>query len=138
MKARVGDRLVKDGGDGRRVCEIIGLHHADGSPPYVVRWLSDGHIALLYPGPYMRLVHADGGPPADGPAAGAAGRAASTGQAAAGEPPASREHAGEAGRDRRAGGRAKAARMPGAGRRWQANPFAPRALAAPWPSRGAT
>lgn len=56
MKARVGDRLVRNGSDGRGVCEIIGLHHADGSPPYVVRWLSDGHIALLYPGPYTRLV----------------------------------------------------------------------------------
>ena len=57
MKARVGDRLVRDGG---RVCEIIRLHHADGSPPYVVRWLSDGHIALLYPGPYTRLVRQQG------------------------------------------------------------------------------
>lgn len=56
MKARVGDRLVRIGGTGSVVCEIIGLHHADGSPPYVVRWLSDGHIALLYPGPYTRLV----------------------------------------------------------------------------------
>ena len=56
MRARVGDRLVADGADRRRVCEIIRLNHADGSPPYVVRWLSDGHIALLFPGPYARLV----------------------------------------------------------------------------------
>jgi hypothetical protein len=66
MKARVGDRLVRDGGDGRRECEIIDLQHADGTPPYVVRWLSDGHIALLYPGPYMRLAHPPAGPPARG------------------------------------------------------------------------
>ena len=56
MRARVGDRLVADGTDGHRVCEIIGVNHADGSPPYVVRWLTDGHIALLFPGPYTRLV----------------------------------------------------------------------------------
>jgi hypothetical protein len=56
MKARVGDRLVRDCGDSHRVCEIIGLNHADGSPPYVVRWLSDGHIGLLYPGPYTKVV----------------------------------------------------------------------------------
>jgi hypothetical protein len=57
MRAQVGDQLVADGADNQRVCEIIGLNHADGSPPYVVRWLTDGHIALLFPGPYARLVH---------------------------------------------------------------------------------
>ncbi len=61
MKAEVGDRLIADGGDGHRVCEIIQLHHPDGSPPYVVRWLSDGHLALLFPGPYTRLVRRHGG-----------------------------------------------------------------------------
>ena len=57
MKADVGDRLVTEGSDGPRECLIIGLHQADGSPPYVVRWLTDGHIALVFPGPYTRLVH---------------------------------------------------------------------------------
>lgn len=61
MKARVGDRLVADGGERHRECEIIQLHHADGTPPYVVRWLSDGHIALLFPGPFTRLVHSPRG-----------------------------------------------------------------------------
>ncbi|HEY5986701.1 MAG TPA: DUF1918 domain-containing protein [Streptosporangiaceae bacterium] len=56
MKAQVGDRLVTDDDDSRRVCEIIGLHHTDGTPPYVVRWFSDGHISLLFPGPYTRVV----------------------------------------------------------------------------------
>jgi hypothetical protein len=61
MRAQVGDLLIADGVDGHRVCEIIRLKHADGSPPYVVRWLSDGHIALMFPGPYARLVpHARG------------------------------------------------------------------------------
>jgi Domain of unknown function (DUF1918) len=60
MKAHVGDRLITEGSDGPRVCLIIGLHHVDGSPPYVVRWLADRHIALMFPGPYTRLVHSSG------------------------------------------------------------------------------
>jgi Domain of unknown function (DUF1918) len=54
-KARVGDRLLPDG-EQRRAGEIIGLQNADGSPPYVVKWLSDGHIRLVFPGLYTRLV----------------------------------------------------------------------------------
>ncbi len=57
MKADVGDRLVTEGPNGSRECLIIGLHCADGTPPYVVRWQADGHIALVFPGPYTRLVH---------------------------------------------------------------------------------
>jgi hypothetical protein len=60
MKARVGDRMITEGSEDQRACVIIGLHHADGSPPYVVRWLADGHIALMFPGPYTKLIH-DGG-----------------------------------------------------------------------------
>jgi hypothetical protein len=56
MKADVGDLLVPDDGDRDRIGVIIGLRNADGSPPYVVRWLSDGHIALVFPGPYTRIV----------------------------------------------------------------------------------
>lgn len=57
MKADIGDRLVIEGPGGPREGLIVGLRQADGSPPYVVRWLSDGHIALVYPGPFTRLVH---------------------------------------------------------------------------------
>jgi Domain of unknown function (DUF1918) len=57
MKACVGDRLVVDG-DGERVGLVIGVQHADGTPPYVIRWLSDGHVALVFPGPYARIVPA--------------------------------------------------------------------------------
>jgi Domain of unknown function (DUF1918) len=57
MKADIGDRLVTEGPDGPRECLIVGLQQADGSPPYVVRWLTDGHIALVFPGPFTRLVH---------------------------------------------------------------------------------
>jgi Domain of unknown function (DUF1918) len=59
MKAHVGDRLLPDG-DLHRIGVIISLRNADGSPPYVVRWLSDGHIALVFPGPYTRVMR--GGP----------------------------------------------------------------------------
>ncbi len=68
MQARVGDRLIPDG-DPDRTGLVIGLRNADGSPPYVVRWLTGDHIALVFPGPYARIVPAD---PADG-LAGAAG-----------------------------------------------------------------
>lgn len=61
MKACVGDHLITEGVDSQRACVIIGLHHSDGSPPYVVRWLADGHIALMFPGLYTRLAH-PGGP----------------------------------------------------------------------------
>lgn len=58
MKAKIGDRLVTEGthvGDRRRLAVITGLRHDDGSPPYLVRWLDDGHEALVYPGPDARI-----------------------------------------------------------------------------------
>ncbi len=57
MRAHVGDLLVPDG-DHSRAAVVIGLRNADGSPPYVVKWVKDGHIALVFPGPYTRLVPA--------------------------------------------------------------------------------
>ncbi len=59
MKAMPGDRLIIDG-DSDRVGEVIGVPHADGSPPYVVRWRRSGHIALVSPDSYASLVPADG------------------------------------------------------------------------------
>ena len=53
MKARVGDWLVIKGTTVERSDqrgEITEVRSADGSPPYVVRWLS-GHVATVYPGP---------------------------------------------------------------------------------------
>ncbi len=58
MKAHVGDRLVVEGahqGDRRRVGTIVELRHADGSPPYLVRWLDNGHEAFVFPGPDARV-----------------------------------------------------------------------------------
>lgn len=55
MRARVGDRLVV-GHD--RIGIVLGVPAADGSPPYVVKWLKDGHIALVQPDQYSRIVPA--------------------------------------------------------------------------------
>ena len=60
MKAKVGDFLVVKGTtveqhDQRGV--ITEVRSADGSPPYVVRWLSSDHIATVYSGPLNRLLN---------------------------------------------------------------------------------
>jgi hypothetical protein len=55
MRARVGDRLVV--GEGR-VGEVLGVPSADGSPPYIIKWLKDGHIAMVLPDQYSRIVPA--------------------------------------------------------------------------------
>src|SRR5215469_12328918 len=55
MRARVGDRLVV-GED--RIGEVVGVPSADGSPPYIVKWLKDGHIAMVLPDQYSRIVPA--------------------------------------------------------------------------------
>ena len=54
MKAHVGYRLWPEG-DESRAGLIIGVPNEDGAPPYVVQW-GDGHIALVFPGPYTRIV----------------------------------------------------------------------------------
>jgi Domain of unknown function (DUF1918) len=54
MQAHVGDRLWPDG-DESRAGVIIGVADEDGAPPYVVRW-PGGHVALVFPGPYTRIV----------------------------------------------------------------------------------
>jgi hypothetical protein len=53
--ARIGDRLIVDG-DPDRAGLIIGVPHEDGSPPYIVRWLANGHIAMVSPGQFARIV----------------------------------------------------------------------------------
>jgi hypothetical protein len=30
----------------------------NGAPPYVIKWLNDGHIAMVTPDPYSRIVRA--------------------------------------------------------------------------------
>jgi Domain of unknown function (DUF1918) len=53
MHARVGDRLIL-GED--RIGEVVGIRSADGSPPYIIKWLKDGHIAMVFPDQYARIV----------------------------------------------------------------------------------
>jgi hypothetical protein len=52
MKAKVGDWLVIKGTtidqpDHRGL--ITEVHSPDGSPPYVVRWLDNDHVATVFP-----------------------------------------------------------------------------------------
>lgn len=69
MRARVGDQLLQGGGSSS-VGLIVGVLGEDGLPPYVVKWLRTGHIAMVSPGQYARIVPAGrngaddpGGPP---------------------------------------------------------------------------
>jgi hypothetical protein len=53
MNGHVGDRLILKGthvGDPKRVGVITAVRHADGTPPYEVRWLDSGHEGLVFPG----------------------------------------------------------------------------------------
>jgi hypothetical protein len=63
MYAAVGDRLVIHGhrvDAPNRDGEILEVRHADGSPPYLVRWSDTGHEALVFPGPDATVEHAGG------------------------------------------------------------------------------
>ena len=57
MRAKVGDTLVVPGPEIRTglVIRVLG---PDGAPPYVIKWQSDGHIAMVTPGEYSRIVPA--------------------------------------------------------------------------------
>jgi hypothetical protein len=55
VKAQVGDKLIVEG-DPARIALVIALPNEDGTPPYVVRWLADGHISMVVPSQYSRIV----------------------------------------------------------------------------------
>jgi hypothetical protein len=55
MYAHVGDRLLVEG-DEARMGLIIGVPQGDGSPPYIVKWLANGHISMVSPGLFARLL----------------------------------------------------------------------------------
>jgi hypothetical protein len=67
MRAQIGDRLILNrlhAGDHNRVGVITEVKHDDGTPPYRVRWLDDGHEAFVFPGPEAHVepptvVHAE-------------------------------------------------------------------------------
>ena len=62
MHANVGDRLLT--GPGRAQSGvIIGVPGEGGVPPYIVRWQSDGHISMVFPDEYARIVPAGTGLP---------------------------------------------------------------------------
>jgi hypothetical protein len=62
MYAQVGDHLVV-GGDPGRTAVIIAVPHADGTPPYVVKWQATGHIAMVSPGQFGRVIRTAHGRP---------------------------------------------------------------------------
>lgn len=57
MRANIGDLLVVPGLESR-VGVVIRVLGQDGAPPYVIKWQSDGHIAMVTPGEYSRIVSA--------------------------------------------------------------------------------
>ena len=60
MLAQIGDRIVLEGthlNDARRTGLIVAVAHADGSPPYEVRWLDTGRTTFIFPGPEARIEH---------------------------------------------------------------------------------
>ncbi|BBX98412.1 DUF1918 domain-containing protein [Mycobacterium lacus] len=61
MKADVGDWLVIKGSATERADQrglITEVRGVDGKPPYVVRWLTTGHEATVFPGPDAVIVTA--------------------------------------------------------------------------------
>ena len=60
MYARKGDRIVirsQQVGSVVRDGEVLGVEHADGTPPYRVRWSDTGHESLFFPGPDAYVDH---------------------------------------------------------------------------------
>ncbi len=54
MHARTGDRIDvpgRHGGEPPRACVVLEVYGADGAPPYLVRWIDDGHETVFFPGP---------------------------------------------------------------------------------------
>jgi len=84
MYAHVGDRLIVEGDPGRTGI-IIGVPHDDGSPPYIVRWLANGTIAMVSPGQFARLVASAETESGHGDDTGSARHARSRSKKAAGE-----------------------------------------------------
>lgn len=54
MFAKPGEWLVVEGvhvDDRRRKGRIVDVRGAGGEPPYLVKWVGDGHLTLFFPGP---------------------------------------------------------------------------------------
>jgi hypothetical protein len=53
VKAKPGDHLVIKShhvGQAERDAEILEVHGEKGQPPFLVRWMDDGHEVLVFPG----------------------------------------------------------------------------------------
>ena len=61
MRADIGDVLVLAGREDRAGL-VIGVIGKNGAPPYVIKWLSDGHIAMVTPDQYARIIPPAGTP----------------------------------------------------------------------------
>jgi hypothetical protein len=57
MQAQTGDRIIARTGSSS-IGLIVGVLGDDGRPPYIVKWLRTGHIAMVTPGPYARVIPA--------------------------------------------------------------------------------
>ena len=61
MNAVVGNWIVIHGrnlDDPVREGLVVEVPHPDGSPPYLVRWLDDDRVSMVFPGPDATLLHA--------------------------------------------------------------------------------
>jgi Domain of unknown function (DUF1918) len=56
MRAQAGDRLLT--GTGGSVGLIVGVLGPEGQPPYVVKWQRSGHITMVLPDQYARIIPA--------------------------------------------------------------------------------
>lgn len=60
MQASAGDRIVVKGhrvGEADRDGLVLEVRGPDGAPPYFVRWESDGHEGLFFPGADVFVEH---------------------------------------------------------------------------------
>ncbi|HUC58833.1 MAG TPA: DUF1918 domain-containing protein [Streptosporangiaceae bacterium] len=55
MMARAGDQLLTASGSTALILDVVG---ADGHPPYIVKWVRSGHIAMVDPDQYTRVIPA--------------------------------------------------------------------------------
>ena len=60
MRAHIGDRLIIKShhvGEPTIEAEIIEVKGENGEPPFIVRWLTDGHEAMIFPGSDALIEH---------------------------------------------------------------------------------
>ncbi len=56
MRAETGDQLLAGSGATALILQVLGR---DGQPPYVVKWEHTGHIAMIVPDQYTRVIPKD-------------------------------------------------------------------------------